>query len=183
MTRRIAAGLVLAALTVLGGCATKPDPIASTDDPALAEIREAFQRAVQRAGDDPAIDWHSGWSGNLWINFWGANNRGLCHHWQAYTYDEVIATVERVRWEACGVAVNRETKNEHHAVLVWDPAGVSRDEIAGALPHALPGAPTYVLDPWRYGRADIWRLGDWIAIPRRIRTPPELEDLPSPDPS
>lgn len=176
---RAALGL-LAVLFGLAGCVTDPVDVASTGEPALLEIHAAFDRAIARAADDPSLHWHSGHVGNAWVNFWGANNRGLCYHWQERIYVEVRPTVERVGWKVCGVSVNRYTDNEHHAVLVWDPDRVARAEIAAALPGADAEAPTYVLDAWRYGGADVWTLHDWLAIPSRVRTPPELEDVPPP---
>ncbi|MBT8486015.1 MAG: hypothetical protein HKO59_01025 [Phycisphaerales bacterium] len=156
----------------LVGCGHGPIPATRIEDPALLAIHEAFDACVQEARDAPDLRWHSGWLGNIWVNSFGEHNRGLCYEWQDWVYACVSPTVEAVGWKATGVAINMETGNEHHAVLVYDPLRVDEALLLE------PESECYVLDAWRRGHTDIYRIADWLELPTRIRTPVELEELP-----
>ncbi len=170
--------LAIVAVTIaalaLGGCAT-PAPLraAQMRQPELRAIHAAFARAVEAAHADPELAWHSGWFGNVLVNLPVEGDRGLCHHWQEWIYQEVSPTVAEQQWEACGIAISVGTSAEHHAVLVFDPRMVSLE----VLPYGKGITAAWVLDAWRRGRPDIYTLEDWLAIPFDVRVPAVLEDL------
>ncbi|MEM9372469.1 MAG: hypothetical protein AAGA55_02395 [Planctomycetota bacterium] len=175
MIRAIAVG-VLAAL--VGGCVGGPRPVdvASMPDPELTKIATAFDREVERlASADDAV-WHTGWGGNIIVNALGnaagSAHIGLCHEWRDAVYRGVVFDVRRAGWNCGGIVINRGTRQEHHAVLVARP-----DLGTDALLPVPPTAGAYVLDAWRRGSADIYRLADWIELPLLIETPPELIDM------
>jgi hypothetical protein len=142
-------------------------------EPELRTIHRAFEEAIEEADADPSSSWYSGVAGNFWVNLWGRSNYGLCYQWQEMVFAGVRSTVRSLDWETCGIQVNGGTMHEHHAVLVFDPQLVRTDHLLGPP----PAEPVYVLDGWRRGRADIYRLVDWLELPSRIAVPPELEDL------
>ncbi|MBL8765142.1 MAG: hypothetical protein JNM07_12825 [Phycisphaerae bacterium] len=156
------------------GCA--PAPLARSDlgGPELRAIHDAFVRTVARTYADPDRSWSSGWAGNVWVNFAGGTNRGLCYEWRDAVYDGVKDAVAARGWDLTGIAINVGTGSEHHAVLVFDPRVVGRERLL-AQPAPRHG---YVLDAWLRGGPDIWRLDDWVNIPLGIVRPAELEDLP-----
>ena len=164
---------VFAALALaLTGCAsTRPIPIESIQRPELAMIADALERTVAEAHADPDAAWHSGWTGNVMVNWFEGDRMGLCYHWRDRVYDGVAPACEDVGWEAWGVAINRAVKGEHHAVLVFDP---ELGSVQRVLANQDPDA--YVLDAWRRGRADIYPLPDWLTL-ATIRKGPELLDL------
>lgn len=169
--------IVLFALIVtalLGGCSPAPLRLAETDEPQLHAIHAAFGEAVDAARNYPDLHWHSGWLGNAIVNLGGKGTFGLCHHWQEWIYREVLPAVHEAGWEACGIAINAGTSHEHHAVIVFDPRRIVR----GNLLAAPETTSAYVLDAWRRGRPDIYRLSDWLEIPLAISTPAQLEELP-----
>jgi hypothetical protein len=171
--------VVLAALlTVLAGCAATPPGAAEISGPALREIQIAFAQAVEEAHRDPDASWHHGWWGNLVVNHWGwlAEHRGLCHHWQEMTYAAVLPTATAVGWELTGIVVSDATRNEHHAVLAFDPSRVAREAI---LTGPDVDDEVFVLDAWRRGRPDIYSLPGWLDGLTVIHTPPRLEVLPA----
>jgi len=159
----------------LSGC-HEPLKVEETaaQSPALAKIQQAFERTVHNALNDPEVEWRAGWIGNMQINWDDSRSFGLCHHWQDIVYAGVIDTVKQVGWEATGVRINNDTYNEHHAVLVYDPDVVQRDQILDRMPWY--GA--YVLDAWKRGEPDIYHLPEWIDAQLFKRRPPELESLP-----
>ena len=163
------------ALSVLAGC---HDPLkvedAAAQAPQLAKIHAAFERTVRNAHNDPNVEWRAGWIGNLQVNWEESGTYGLCHHWQDIVYDGVIDTMQEVGWEATGIRINHDTGNEHHAVLVYDPNLMRRDEIL----QRMPWHGAYVLDAWRRGEADIYHLPEWVELPTFKRRPAELEKLP-----
>jgi hypothetical protein len=65
------------------------------------------------------------------------------------------------------------TASEHHAVVVWDPRRVRREEL---LPDGAPGRPAYVLDAWQRGEPDLYRLEAWLDLPFWTRVAPRLEE-------
>ena len=174
MTRTVLAGLVL----LVGGCTARPDRVdaANAPDPELAEIAASFERAVERLTSADDAVWHDGWTGNIIVNT--SNNRGdarhigLCYQWRDAIYRGVVFDVKGVGWNCGGVAINRGTRHEHHAVLVARPDLSPQD----LLPDP-PETGAYVLDAWGRGRADIYRLKDWITLPFFQEVPPELVDV------
>lgn len=162
--------LYLITLHALAGCAAPPVAPDNLSDPALRHIHTAFVRTVEAAHRDPQTQWHSGWVGNMRINLAGTRQRGLCYHWQALVYRGVLATVRREGWHATGIMINFGTRNEHHAVLVFDPKEVQQSSLL-ASPQ---GKPAWVLDAWRRGRADIYRLDDWLKLPLVVHKPAKL---------
>ncbi len=166
----------LAAILVLSGChSIHPIDPAMLEDPSLVQIYDSFQVAVQAAHDGSRYSWNSGWMGNIWVNMGGETQVGLCHHWQEWVYREVISSVHQVGWDACGIAINSGTDNEHHAVVVYDPQHIDQHELITIDDLAQ----AYVLDAWPRGQADIYNLTDWLQRPIIIWTPAKLEVLPS----
>lgn len=167
--------VLLATAVLLTGCVSKPKPInpAAMPDRELVDIAASFERTVDRltSADDAA--WRSGWLGNVLINTSDDPAAiGLCYQWRDAVYRGVVFDVRRLGWACGGVAINRGTAHEHHAVLVARP-DLGPDEL---LP-TPPDSGAYVLDAWSRGRADVYRLADWIDRPFFRRTPPELVDV------
>lgn len=140
----------------------------------LAEIHQAFERGVAQIKANPNDRWRSGWMGNIWVNLSDDGSQGLCYQWQQVVYRTVLPTVKKMGWHATGIMINFGTINEHHAVLVFDPGKVRQDQLLSAP----AGKPAYVLDAWRRGRADIYRLDDWLQLPMTVRVPPKLTAVP-----
>jgi hypothetical protein len=161
----------LAILLVLSGCATV-QPIQPTriHDAPLKQIYRAFQEGVTQAHNSTTHAWRSGWTGNIWINLADDGSRGLCYQWQQLVYRAVLPTVKQVGWHAVGIMINYDTINEHHAVVVFDPNKVDQR----ALLKDPEGKPAYVLDAWRRGKPDMYRLDDWLKLPLTIRVAPQL---------
>ena len=164
---------LLAALALLAACSAVPLRPGQLQNPALRTIHTAFERTVEAAQDDPNIEWHSGWLGNMWVNFWKGDNRGLCYQWQQLVYNGVAPAARRVGWDATGIVINAGTRHEHHAVLVFDPRKVRRD----ALLTPEGRTHVYVLDAWREGQADIYRLTDWLKLPFAVESTARLQTL------
>ncbi len=169
--RRLA--ILALCVAVAPGCQASPIDRSAIEDRALLRISGAFEDVVAAARRHPALQWHSGWIGNLWVNAGGEERLGLCYQWQEWVYQEIVDAVESVEWDACGVAVNMETNHEHHAVVVYDPHRTRRERIL----ETPDTDPAYVLDAWRRGRPDIYTMADWLTL-TTIRVPPQLEELP-----
>jgi hypothetical protein len=169
--------LLLLGSLVGGGCASGPSPLGAAElgqrEPSLRIIHDAMNEIIDTAHEDPSRSWHSGWIGNTIVKFGGDQTFGYCYHWQELVYFDIEPQVRRVGWDLSGIEINRGSRNEHHAVLVWDPDRIHRSD-ALAAPRT---APVYVLDAWRRGRADIYPLADWLELPRPNRTPLAFEDL------
>lgn len=156
---------LLCLVLATSGCVSTPiqEPVA---EPAMQPILRAYRQTVVDAFNDPNENWTSGWTGNMWINFWGSNNYGLCYHWKYRVHAGIKQTVLAQHWALTGIVINRGTSNEHHAVVVYDPARLSANDLLTATRHQ----PAYVFDPWRQGEADIYYVEDWLKLPARIRT-------------
>ena len=165
--------VLLTNLLVLAGCSPAPLRQAEIKEPELRAIHTALEQAVDTADGDQELSWHSGWLGNILVNLFGGDNLGLCYHWQEWTYQTMYPAVRETGWDLCGIAINVDWSGEHHAVLVWDPRRAARVDLL----RAEGIAAGYVLDPWRRGSADIYRLEDWLALPLITRAPAEIEDL------
>ena len=168
-------GATLATLLV-SGCATAPLTATAITDPKLAQIQAAFEKTVRLAHANPQVDWLSGWSGNAWVNLAGGSNYGLCYQWRDLVYAGVLPTVRRVGWEAKGIVISQGTINEHHAVVVFDPQRLPLQAVLTASVRQ----PAYVLDAWRWGRADIYPLHTWLHLPLFLRNPAQLRTLADP---
>jgi hypothetical protein len=169
--------LVFPLLGVLGVLATcsSPPPLAPDrmEDPSLRRIHARFAETVRTARADPDGTWRSGWFGNVAVAFGGENERGLCYEWQGLVHAGVRDIVVGEGWDLLGVSINRHTANEHHAVIVWNPAaGLTR---ANVLEAALD-RPAWVLDAWQRGEPDMWHVRDWVRLPLLVRVAPVLED-------
>lgn len=163
--------LLLALLVALAGCASAP-PLRPSQygHPELVEIHRAFERTLRAARQDPAIQWRSGWTGNMVVNIAGGDNHGLCYEWQRLVYEGVLPTVKRVGWHANGIVINKGTSHEHHAVVVFDPAVSDQHHLLDA-----PGDnPAWVLDAWRRGKADIFTVQEWVQLPLFKQVPPKI---------
>lgn len=166
---------LLLTFALLVGCSANPaliDP-ATAPDPELAEIAVSFERTVDRLTSAEDADWRAGWFGNVLVNT-ASDGRsiGLCHQWRDAVYRGVVFDVRRLGWTCGGVTINRGTSHEHHAVLVARPELGPSD----LLPEP-PESGAYVLDAWSRGKADIYRLKDWIELPFFRKTPPALVDV------
>jgi len=165
--------LALALLAIpLVACSTATVSRSEMTDPALVTIHEAFAATVERANNDPDVTWKSGWFGNVGIHLGGREERGLCYEWQGLVYGGVLVAVRDVGWAATGVSINRRTSSEHHAVIVFDPKRIAREDLLEV------GAedPAYVLDAWQRGEADVYRLAEWLTMPLLVRVPARLEE-------
>jgi len=151
---------VLASTLLLGACAGAPLRPSDLHSPALQQIEAAFARTVDAANNDPQRSWHSGWIGNMWVNFRREDNEGLCYQWKNLVYAGVAPTVRKVGWGVTGIVINQGTAHEHHAVLVYDPARSNRATLLSDPTHQR----AFVLDAWRRGRPDIYPLADWLKL-------------------
>jgi len=139
----------------------------------LKKISRAYETTIQAAHNDPNKQWQSGWLGNMWIHFSENEQRGLCYEWKYLVHAGVRNTVKEVGWESRGIAINENTRHEHHAVLVYDPSRVSASELLSAPSHS----PAYVLDAWRQGKADIYTLSDWLQSNFKTESPARLFNI------
>ena len=160
----------------IGGCAPPLIPPGPGDPSELRAVRDEYARLVREAKHDPVVKWRSGWTGNIFVNQFGGENRGLCYQWQEYIYLGLLPTVQRVGWRATGLTVNEGGGWEHHCVIIWDPKRISEDQILGTpSPH-----PVYALDAWHDGQPDIHWMDDWLSSQLPHRSPPRLQGLPVP---
>ncbi len=156
--------LLLPLLLSLGGCVILPIQHDSIEDPALLKIKTAFASTVEQTLNDPEQQWTSGWLGNMWVNFHGEENRGLCYEWKYRVHAGVKETVTTVNWQATGIVINQGAEHEHHAVIVFDPDRIPENKLLSSS----QAQPAYVLDAWRNGKADIYHLSDWLQLAQTI---------------
>lgn len=142
---------------LLAGCTSLPLHNAGIDDPALRRIADRYEQVIAAAHSDPQVTWQSGWFGNMWIHYSDSRQHGLCYEWKHLVYDGVVDTVHEVGWQALGVVVKEDTPHEHHAVIVFDPARISADDLLRS-----DYGQAYVLDAWLQGKPDIFQLRDWL---------------------
>ncbi len=154
------------------GCA-RPMTEADIVDPQLRAINQHFTRIIQDMHDDPHVQWHSGWFGNVLVNYGDTDDQGLCYQWQREVYRRVLPEVQRQGWAAVGIGKNRRTMSEHHAVIVFDPSRIQPEQLL----NAPRDRPAWVLDGWRRGKPDIYPLADWISRTWVQVNPPVLENL------
>lgn len=169
---QIAPLFALAAASGLGGCHL-PTPLREIDDPRVARVHDAYARSVGAMLASSDEDWYSGWAGNIWCNSWGGNRRGLCYEWQARTYEAVREVAPAEDLDAVGIMRDRDRSSEHHAVLLFARATTTGPQLL----EARPPRAAWVLDPWRYGRADVFTLDEWLGVESSWRGRVEFEDL------
>lgn len=164
---------------VLGGCLSPAEtvPASPSDPPQLKAIRARFDRIIEDARNDTNTQWHSSWTGNMFVNALKGRHRGLCYQWQDYVYRGVSPEVARVGWACTGLVANAGNTFEHHVVLVWDPKLISREEILTRP--SPPARPVYVLDAWYEAKANIHWLDVWLKHEAPHRVPPALQELPA----
>jgi len=167
-------------LALLAACASPPplDPAELTGP--MRGIHAAFAEEVRRAREEDETVWKSGWFGNLAVHLTDDRTLGLCYEWQGRVYPGIAEAAERHGWTATGIEINGGSIAEHHAVLVYDARALPPE----AVLRAPRDAPAYVLDPWKRGEPDVWRLADWLALPAIVFTDARLEPpwvLPTPD--
>lgn len=162
-----------------------PTPLKDIDDPRVAAIRPDYQAVIDYAYHNDSEIWFSGWTGNFWRNWMGGNRRGLCYEWQAVVYEGVREAAPKAGLVAIGIMKDRNKSTEHHAVLIF-PKGDIVTSNAGATTGPEAGLllldeheprRAWVLDAWRYGRADIFTLDNWLGAPFRWQGRIEFEDL------
>ncbi|WP_126456525.1 hypothetical protein [Sulfuriflexus mobilis] len=168
--------LLLSLLLTLSGCVVLPIHPDSIEDPALLEIKTVFANTVAETLNDPEQQWTSGWLGNMWVNFHGDNNRGLCYEWKYRIHAGVKKTVARVGWRTTGIVINQGAEHEHHAVVVFDPTRVGKKDLLSTPRNQ----PAYVLDAWRQGKADIYHLADWLQLPQTLTVAAEIIPISTP---
>jgi hypothetical protein len=159
-------------------------------EPRMAPVLAAYERIVADANASTTPRWHAGLTGNLSANVFPDGNLGLCYHWQSIVFDTVAPVARERGMQVIGIAHDRSTFAEHHAVVVFDPARLSRDEllrpVAGAGPRGRPPSlgRAFVLDAWRTGTPAVYDLDHWLGFAVGL-SPPQLEDLdltrPGPD--
>jgi hypothetical protein len=188
--RRLGAGrwaalvAFLLALVVLPACHL-PTPLKELDEPRLATVQEDYQYVVELAYTHPTQTWYSGWMGNFWRNWHKGHRRGLCYEWQAVVYEAVRESAPKAGFVAIGIMKDRNKSSEHHAVLLFERGDIVTSQ-AGATTGPEAGLVllaqreprrAWVLDPWRYGRADVFWLDDWLGSDIHWRGRIEFEDL------
>ncbi|MFN8815480.1 MAG: hypothetical protein ACK5ZV_01985 [bacterium] len=142
---------------VLAGCHPAPKEDFS-GDARLGPVVAAAEAAIAQVRDSGAEQWRAGWAGNAMVNVFGGGNRGLCWHWQVLVYQAVAEAAERAGLAVMGINAHVGRMNEHHAVVVFDPA---ERGAAGLLRRPLPSR-AWVIDAWLRGRADVYRLEEWV---------------------
>ena len=155
-------------------CACTATPVAPDDmPPALQRIDEVYRGVVEEAYADPEVEWENGWYGNYLVHLDRDKRRGLCWEWQELVFARVHPIATQVGWGIVGITINNGSFSEHHAVVVYDRARASQDDILrdDGSPHA------WVLDAWANGRAEIFRVSEWIDNPLIVFSDPWLTDL------
>ncbi|MFN9133401.1 MAG: hypothetical protein ACK5XO_12095 [Phycisphaerales bacterium] len=152
-------------------------------EPRMAAVMDAYERVVADANASTSPRWHAGLTGNLSTNLFPTGNLGLCYHWQSIVFDTVAPVARSRGLQVTGIAHDRSTFAEHHAVVVFDPARISRDELLP--PRTVPTrGVAFVLDAWRTGTPAGYDLDHWLGFAMGL-SPPQLEDLdqtrPGPD--
>ncbi|MCE2965965.1 MAG: hypothetical protein ACK5WB_02145 [Phycisphaerales bacterium] len=152
-------------------------------EPRMAAVMDAYERVVADANASTSPRWHAGLTGNLSTNLFPTGNLGLCYHWQSIVFDTVAPVARSRGLQVTGIAHDRSTFAEHHAVVVFDPARISRDELLP--PRTVPTrGVAFVLDAWRTGTPAVYDLDHWLGFAMGL-SPPQLEDLdqtrPGPD--
>ncbi|MCA9319162.1 MAG: hypothetical protein KDB53_00435 [Planctomycetes bacterium] len=153
--------IVLAAALASQSCIAPPVAQDAMREPELREINRVFAQVVTEAHADPKITWVSGWEGNTRVNNCEDGSlKGLCWEWADLVYDRITPVARRVGWDTVKVTINNGWFSEHHAVAVFNPRVVHKNEL---LKH--PDLPGWVLDAWRHGKAEVWTLNDWMRTP------------------
>jgi len=162
-----------------------PTPLKELDEPRLEAVQRDYQHVVHFAHNHPHEDWYHGWYGNFWRNWHRGNRRGLCYEWQAVVYEGVRESAPAAGFVAIGIMKDRNKSTEHHAVLLFEKGDfVSSNQGESIGPDAglvlldqREPRRAWVLDAWRYGRADIFTLDDWLGAPHHWKGRIEFEDL------
>jgi hypothetical protein len=165
----IVLGLVL--LSVVAACRTGAIPENELPREELVGIQRALRELVVRAQKDPQVRWVHGWDGNDAVKAVGEDGSvmGYCWHWQERVYREMAPVVRAQGWDLVRININRSYFSEHHAVAVWDPRELRREELLSRQ------KPVWVLDPWLEGKPQILSLEDWLSIPVIVFEPAGLE--------
>jgi len=162
--------LLLSLCLLLNACVVLPLERDNINDPALQKIHHAFATTIDDAFNDPNENWTSGWLGNMWVNFHEGTQRGLCYQWKYRIHAGVKETVLSQGWQLTGIVINQGKKGEHHAVIIYDPKKITPDKIV----NANTAQPVFVLDAWRRGKPDIYRVSDWLKLARNVHKPAHL---------
>lgn len=171
MIRSIFRSLLLLSITSAIGCAGGPIDAKASRDPGLERIATAFTKLVDDAYADKSVRWVSGWDGNdLVKESKDGKTIGLCWQWQEHVWLSLLPMIRRESWRAAKININRDWFSEHNAVAIWDPRKSGRD-----LSLNPPTEGAYVLDPWVNGKAEIYRLADWINFPVITWEGPHIE--------
>jgi len=187
----------LAALAA--GCAAKPEPYDAlrSPNPALRRITADYTTLVERIHDRPGEIWHHNWTGNILPNTLGDRfgQKGLCHQWQEEVWLGIQPSLARERWAGVGIAANVGEYTEHHAVIIYNPEIIAREELLQrSNPQAGPRSgpphtpkppprfptPAWVLDPWHTGTPAVYSLDEWLVRGTAEWFSVELEILPPP---
>jgi len=158
---------------LLSACVVLPLEQDNIKEPALQKIHAAFKQTITDAFNDPNEDWTSGWLGNMWINYHEGRQRGLCYQWKYRIHAGVKETVHAQGWALTGIVINQGARGEHHGVIVYDPKHVKPEQLV----NANIAQPVFVLDAWRRGQPDIYRVSDWIKLSRHQNVPAKLIEV------
>lgn len=167
--RRHASALLFCVVVLLGGCLS---PVDVGDHPVLSQIQKDFDEVVAEIHARPDEKWYADWYGNVFANTKN-KGRGLCWHWQEAVWSGMKRRVDKLNWSAVGVVLNGGQMLEHHAVLVFDPKVIPMDEILTRK----PPCPVWVLDAWRHGKPEIYKLDPWLKWGAILANSSALEDL------
>jgi len=164
---------LLSLVLFLSACVTTPLEQDNINDPVLQKIHQAFAKTIEDAFNDPNEEWTSGWLGNMWINFHEGRQRGLCYQWKYRIHAGVKDTVLAQGWQLTGIVINQGADGEHHAVIVYDPSRIKPEQLV----NADITQPVFVLDAWRRGQPDIYRVSEWLTLARHQHVPAKLIDV------
>lgn len=154
----------------LTACVTQPLQPDNIRDPALQQIHQAFAKTVAEALNDPNENWTSGWLGNMWVNFHEGKQRGLCYQWKYRIHAGVKSTVLAQGWQLTSIVINKGADGEHHAVVVYNPKYLQPKQLLNATVEQ----PVFILDAWRQGMPDIYRLQEWLQLARHVHVPAQI---------
>lgn len=116
--------------------------------------------------------WHSGWTGNFAAITLPGKHAGVCTDWQELAYLSVCRATAALQWDVRLVRINGASPLEHNAVVVFDPDRID----AAHITQAGPDDPAYILDGWPRGKADVYRVSDWIRTQGLTVRPMEVFD-------
>lgn len=164
---------VAATLTFLGCHTHPPLSIDELHEAGLSEFHDALNEAIHIAKSDPDQTWRHGWSATAIVRLDPHGSQGMCTQWQSLSYQAIRPLINDSPWAIYFIRNDHRGLLEHNAVILYrhDWLTPGRD-----LLDAEPGDPVYVVDPWPHGRADFFRLSEWLETYAQPIKRPELYD-------